>query len=152
VAKSAVVLAIAICSLAGASASAREARTRGPWPLVSLAALGTVTWRCDPTGAPSVASRLPALALGFRVAARGQTGHLTLTVARRAVRSIAIEPGETITLPFLRAPIQRMNVSEGGEDGTLRATVIVSFVRPFVSGYCWPYMPPKVDVQLTPRR
>jgi hypothetical protein len=67
------------------------------------------------------------------------------------VRSAVIEPGQTITLPFLRAPVQRLEIWEGGEDGTLRATVIVSFVRPFVSGYCWPYMPPKVDVQLTPR-
>jgi hypothetical protein len=143
---------IAVVLLAGAPASAHDARTRGPWALVSLAALGTVTWRCDSAATPRVAPGLPALALGFRVAKLGQTGRLELIVAQRTLRSKTIEPGEIITLPFLRAPVQRLVISEGGEDGTVRATVTVSFVRPFSSGYCWPYMPPKVDAQLAARR
>jgi hypothetical protein len=124
---------------------------RGPWSLVSLAALGTVTWRCDTAGSPNVAPGLPALALGFRVAKLGQTGSLRLIVARRTLRPRVIQPGQIVTLPFLRAPVQRLVVAEGGEDGTLHATVTVSFVRPSVSNYCWPYMPPKVDVRLSPR-
>jgi hypothetical protein len=95
---------------------------------------------------------LPGLALGFRAARLGQSGRLQLIVGRRTVRTAVIQPGRTITLPFLRASVQRLMVSEAGEDGTLRATVTVTFAPPFVSGYCWPYMPPRVAVLLTPRR
>lgn len=147
-----IAVTISFLLLAVGSASAQSARGHGPWPLVSLAALGTVTWRCDPAASPSIRPGVPALALGFHVARLGQTGHLTLTVQHRTVRSTTVQPGQTVTLPFLRAPVQRLDISEGGEDGTLRAIVTVSFPRPSVSSYCWPYMPPKIQVLLAPRQ
>jgi hypothetical protein len=132
--------------------SARESRARGPWRLVSLAALGTVTWRCDPAARPHVSPGLPALALGFRVERLGQTGHLALTIGPRTVVSRSIQPGQVIALPYLAAPIQRLTISEGGEDGTLHATILVAFNKPSASNYCWPYMPPEVHVDLSGRR
>jgi hypothetical protein len=95
---------------------------------------------------------LPALALGFRVARLGQTGHLTLVTGTKTVVSRVIQPGQVIELPYLAAATQRLAISEGGEDGTLRATVLVTFRNPSLSNYCWPYMPPDVHVHLTPRR
>jgi hypothetical protein len=134
-----------------AVASGEQTKVRGPWALVSLASLGTVTWRCDPTASPHVAAGLPALGLGFRVADLGQTGHLTLLVGSKSIVSREIQPGEVVTLPYLRARNQRLAISEGGEDGTLRAVVNVAFAQPSVSNYCWPYMPPDVRVHLSVR-
>jgi hypothetical protein len=135
-----------------ASASAQQTHVAGPWPLVSLASLGTVTWRCDPKARPQVAPGLPALALGFRVARLGQTGHLTLVIGTKTVVSRVIQPGQVIALPYLPAATQRLAISEGGEDGTLRATILVTFRQPSRSNYCWAYMPPDVHVHLSPRR
>jgi hypothetical protein len=133
-------------------ASAQQTHVAGPWPLVSLASLGTVTWRCDPKARPQVAPGLPALALGFRVAQLAQTGHLTLVIGTKAVISRVIQPGQVIALPYLPAATQRLAISEGGEDGTLRATILVTFEQHSLSNYCWPYMPPDVQVHLSPRR
>ena len=65
-------IGIAVLLLAGAPASAHDERTRGPWPLVSLAALGTVTWRCDSAAKPRVAPGLPALVHPDRLVQRRQ--------------------------------------------------------------------------------
>jgi|SRR5579862_3556469 len=133
-------------------ASAEQTHVSGPWPLVSLAALGTVTWRCDPEARPRIARGLPALALGFRVARLGQTGHLTLMIGARAVVSRVIQPGEVMALPYLRAATQRLAITESGEDGTLQAAIVVTFQQHSLANYCWPYMPPDVHVHLSPRR
>lgn len=134
---------------APATGSARPA-VRGPWTLVSLAALGTVTWRCDASKRPGLAPGLPGLALGFDVARVGQTGTLRLRANGRTVLKRVIQPGQSIQLPYLHARVQQFEIEEGGEDGTLRATVTVDFAAPAISNYCWPYMPPSVDVQLHP--
>jgi len=133
-------------------ASAEQTHVVGPWQLVSLASLGTVTWRCDPEARPHVAPGLPALALGFQVARLGQTGHLVLAVGTTSIVSRVIQPGQVIALPYLAAPTQRLTVSEGGEDGALHATVVATFRQPSLSNYCWPYMPPDVQVHLSSRR
>jgi hypothetical protein len=137
--------------LAVATASGSPTTVRGPWRLVSLAALGAVTWRCDPSERPGLAPRLPGLALGFDVSRLGQTGTLRLRANGRTVLSRVIQPGQSIQLPYLHARVQRLDIEEGGEDGTLRATVTVDFAAPATSNYCWSYMPPKVDVQLHAR-
>jgi hypothetical protein len=146
------VLVASIVLSPAVAASGEHAHSAGPWPLVSLASLGTVTWRCALKGQPQLAPGLPALALGFRVARLGQTGHLALTIGTKTVVARAIQPGQVIALPYLHAPVQRLALSEGGEDGTLRATVVVAFPRHSLSNYCWPYMPPDVRVHLSPRR
>ncbi len=73
-------------------------------------------------------------------------------IGRGAVVSQDIQPRQAITLPYLAATTQRLMISEGGEDGTLLATVVVTFKKPSVSNYCWPYMPPDVRIHLTTRR
>jgi hypothetical protein len=123
--------------------SAERAHVRGPWLLVSLAALGTVTWRCDP-------ARHPGLALGFRASPTGQDGSLRLRARGRTVSTHTFRPRQTIELPYLRAATQRLDITEGGENGSLRASVTVGFDANS-GGYCFSYMPPKVDVHFGPR-
>jgi hypothetical protein len=132
------------------SGSAGDA-VRGPWPLVSFASLGTLTWRCDPAGRPGLAPGLPALALGFRTSAVGQSGVIRLRVGRRTVVRRDLQPGGSIELPYLQARIQQVEITEGGEDGTLRASVTVTFGARAPSGFCWPYMPPTLDAHLLRR-
>jgi hypothetical protein len=136
--------------LAG-QASAVEAKVRGPWPLVSVAELGTVTWRCDPSKHPGLAHGLPALALGFHSSAP-QSGGIRLRADGRTIVTRAIPTGKTITFPYLHTRVQNLAIWEGGEDGTLRAFVRVDFAARATSGYCWAYMPPKTEVRLLPRR
>lgn len=138
-------------AVSAASAQAGDLKVRGPWPLVAVGALGSVTWRCDPTQKPGLAPGLPGLALGFHITG-GQTGTLRLRVALRTVVNRVVQPGQTVALPFLHARVQTLELTESGEDGTLRAVVTVDFERGAPSSYCWSYMPPRVDLQLAPRR
>lgn len=147
------VLCLAGCLAAFTSqAAATSEKVRGPWLLVSLPALGTVTWRCDPSRHPGVAPGLPALALGFHAFRVGQSGEIRLHLGGRTILRRVIQPGRSITLPYLRARVQQLDISESGEDGTLRAFVTVYFAAGATSGYCWPYLPPKIDVEVVPRR
>ena len=138
--------------LGASSSSAADFKVRGPWTLVTLAALGTVTWRCDTAKHPGLAPGLPGLALGFHAAVRGQTGVLHLVAGARTIVNRVIQPGQTIALPFLHARVQHLEIAESGEDGTLRASVTVNFQASPTSPYCFSYMPPRVDVHLSPRR
>ncbi len=144
-------LAIGLILIA-AEAQASQAKVRGPWLLVSLASLGTVTWRCDPSRHPGLAPDLPGLALGFHAFRSGQTGSVRLRAGGRTILTRVIQPGQSIQLPYLQTRIQRLDIAEGGEDGTLRASVTVDFAAHAISGFCWPYMPPTVDARLSARR
>jgi hypothetical protein len=117
-----------------------------------LAALGTVTWRCDTAIHPGLALGLPGLALGFRASRAGQSGSVRLRVGNRTVFRRRVQPGDVIELPFLDARIQQVEVAEGGGDGTVRAFVTVDFAPRTRSGYCWSYMPPMTSVRLLARR
>jgi hypothetical protein len=117
-----------------------------------MAALGSVTWRCDPARHPGLAPGLPGLALGFHVSPGGQTGTLRLRADARTIINRVIQPGQSIALPFLHARVQQLDLAESGEDGTLRAAVTVDFEASPTSPYCFSYMPPRVDVHLSPRR
>jgi hypothetical protein len=152
VSRGAVVVTALALILSASSPSAADFKVRGPWTLVTLAALGSVTWRCDASRHPGLAPGLPGLALGFHVTPRGQTGTLRLIAAARTVVNRVIQPGQTIELPFLRTRVQRLEVAEAGEDGTLRAVVTVNFEASPTSPYCFSYMPPGVEVRLSPRR
>ena len=149
--KSAPVLVALAVALGATGARAADLKVRGPWPLVAVGALGSVTWRCDPAQQPGLASGLPGLALGFH-STGGQTGTLRLRVPSRTVVNRVVQPGQTVALPFLHARVQTLELTQSGEDGTLRAVVTVNFEAGSTSTYCWPYLPPKVDLQLAPRR
>lgn len=134
------------------TASASVARTRGPFLLISLPNLGTVTWRCDPAREPGPAPGLPGLALGFRASAVEATERLTLRVGGTTVVSRVVQPGDRFRLPYLHARVQRLDITQSIEPGTLSATVVVDFVPTPVVGYCAAYAPPKIDVYVSPRR
>jgi len=61
-----------------------------------------------------------------------------------------IQPRQSIRLPYLQAKIQRLDIAEAGENGRLHASVTIDFAAKG-GGYCWPYVPPKVDLHLWPR-
>ena len=132
-------------------ASARATKVRGPFLLVSLPALGTVTWRCDPSRRPGLAPGLPALALGYRAYRVGATEHLRFQAGRRTISRL-IQPGQAIRLPYLRSRIQQLDVTQFSGAGTLRATVTVDFVPHGTSTYCYSYLPPRIDIHVLPRQ
>jgi hypothetical protein len=150
-AKLASVLVALSLALGATGARAAGLKVRGPWPLVAVGALGSVTWRCDPAQKPGLAHGLPGLALGFH-ATGGQTGTLRLRVPSRTVVNRVVQPAQTVALPFLHERVQTLELTESGEDGTLRAVLTIDFEAGSTSTYCWSYMPPKVDLQLAPRR
>jgi hypothetical protein len=142
---------LAAAAVIGA-ASASVARTRGPFLLVSLPDLGTVTWRCDPARERGPAPGLPGLALGFRATAVEATERLTLRVGGTTVVSRLVQPGDRFRLPYLHARVQRLDITQSIEPGTLSASVTVDFAPTPVVGYCQSYAPPKLDVHVSARR
>ena len=134
------------------SATARPAAVRGPFLLVSLASLGTVTWRCDPSRRPGLAPGLPGLALGFRTLATGATERVRLHVGGRTILSRIVQPGQSIELPYIRSRVQQLDLLQATEAGTLRAFVTVNFAPHGISTYCYPYLPPRIDVRVLPRQ
>jgi hypothetical protein len=135
-------LAVSLIVLAPA-ASGSSTKVRGPFLLVSLPSLGTMTWRCDP-------ARGPGYALGFRAFPISAEDLLRLHIGRRTIVTRGILPGHGIRLPYLRSRVQQVNLVQGTEAGTLRAFVTVDFV-PHGNVYCYPYFPPKTTVRVLPR-
>ena len=119
--------------------------------LVSLPDLGTVTWRCDPARKPGPAPGLPGLALGFRASAIAATERLTLRVGRTTIVSRLVQPGDRFRLPYLHARVQRLDITQFSEPGTVSATVTVEFAPTPVMGYCYAYAPPMIDVHVSSR-
>lgn len=150
------VAAILLCGLVllmGSSTSAASPRTeRGSFLLVALPALGTVTWRCDPSVTPGVAPGLAGMALGFRAFSNSATDHVRLRAAGRTIRNRVVQPGETVEFPYVQATRQRLDFVQQTGAGTLRASVRVDFVPRGATTYCHPYLPPRVDVGVGPRR
>jgi hypothetical protein len=146
--KLAIVMAAGLVAVGGAdgnvASSSRQSRVRGPFLLVSLASLGTVTWRCDP-------ARQPSLALGFRAFSSSADAYARLVVGSRTIKKAHVVPGAQVNFPYVRASVQKLNVVQGTEAGTLRAFVAVDFAAPSVPSHCWPYAPPRTHVTLTTR-
>jgi hypothetical protein len=141
----------AALTLMASSATATPTRVRGPFLLVSLPSLGTVTWRCDPERRPGLAPGLPGLALGFRSFRGSATDRLRLRVGNRTILTRVVQPGESVRLPYLRSRVQQLDIVQFTGAGTLRAFVRVNFVTPATATYCYPYLPPRVDVRFGPR-
>jgi hypothetical protein len=142
---------VAALVLSAPSASARSTRVKGPFLLVALPALGTLTWRCDPSRHPGLAPGLPGLALVFRAFEASADDSLRLRAGGRIVLSRRIFPGQSVALPYLQSGVQRVDLAQGTEAGTLRASVTVTFVLPSTATYCNSYLPPRIDVHVLPR-
>jgi len=143
--------AIMLVLVIGSTAAARPAVVRGPWNLVTLPALGTVTWRCDPRG-PATAPGLGALGLGFRVLERSATTDLRLHVGPKTLLRRRLDPGQSIQFPYARSHVQQLELTQTTGAGTLTARIRVDFVPHLLATYCYPYLPPRVTVNVFPRR
>ncbi len=133
---------------AASSVSAQPTKVRGPFLLVSLPSLGTVSWRCSLTTRPGVAPGQPAMALGFRAFVRSATTVVRLRADGATVSRHVVQPGESVRLAFAPKRVQHLDIVQGTGAGTLRAFVKVDFAR----GGCYSYQPPRVDVRVLPRR
>lgn len=142
----------AALAVSASAATAELAEVRGPFLLVALPALGTVTWRCDPARRPGAAPGLPGLALGFRAFRSSATDRLRFRVGGRTILRRVVQPGESVEFPYLRRRVQQLEIVQPTGAGTLRAVVTVSFVSPAVAPYCYSYLPPRIDVRVLPRR
>lgn len=122
---------------------APHASVRGPFLLVTLPSLGTVTWTCEPR-------RYPSFALAYRASPRYATTYLVLRAGTRRVTR-RVHPGRVVTFPFSSTRTQLLSLVQGTGAGVLRASVRVDFVpnRPVV--YCWSYAPPALTVRTFPR-
>lgn len=135
----------------GTAQPTQPTSVRGPFLLVSLPALGTVTWRCD-SARKGPAAGLPGLALGFRSPTGGSTERVRLRAAGRTILNRVVQPGERLNLPYLRTRVQQLDVTQKTGAGTLRAFITVDFAPHGPTTYCWPYLPPRIDVRLLPRQ
>ena len=143
--------AIMLVLVIGSTAAARPAVVRGPWNLVTLPALGTVTWRCDPRG-PATAPGLGALGLGFRVQELGATTNVRLHIGKTTLVRRRLQPGQSILFPYARSRLQELELVQQTGAGKLVARVRVDFVPRLLSTYCYPYLPPRMTVDVLPRR
>ena len=133
----------ALLALLVPGAGADTSRVRGPYLLVSLPAIGTVTWRCD--------NRRPdAFALQFSAFTQSATDVVRLRAGGRTVVTRQIHPGQRLRLPFLTARVQRLDVVQATGAGTLRASVVAEFLPG--GAYCFDYLPPRLTVRVEPRR
>lgn len=139
--------AIAMVAAAGAATSsgASAPRLLGPFLLVTLPSLGTVTWTCDVPGYPS-------FALGYRASPRHATTTLELRAGTRVVARRRVQPGQRVRFPFLRTRRQTLALIQGTGAGTLTASVAVDFVPGLPVTYCRPYAPPAIRVHVSPRQ
>lgn len=143
--------AVMVVLVIGSSAAAGPAVVRGPWTLVTLPALGAVTWRCDTTGRPT-APGLGALGLGFRVQELGATTNVRLHIGRTTLVRRRLQPGQSILFPYARSRLQELELVQQTGAGKLVARVRVDFVPRLLSTYCYPYLPPRMTVDVFPRR
>jgi hypothetical protein len=142
-------LSLVLCCLAAllatAGADARSVVVRGPWTLTALPAIGTITWRCQPSRSGE------RYGLGFVAFSSSATDRLQLRASGRTVVDRLVQPGQRLTLPYVGLR-QRLVVSQSNEPGTLRAVVDVDFrARPISPSHCFSYLPPALTLHLTPR-
>lgn len=143
---SALTLVVAGRDLTAATGGRSASSPRGPFLLVTLPSLGTVTWTCDRP------ERYPSFTLGYRASPRYATTTIELRADRRRVARRVVQPGQRIRLPFSSARTQTLSFVQSTGAGELRASVFVDFVPNTPVIYCWPYAPPKITVQVSERR
>ena len=137
-------LAVASVALAASTSLASGAAPKS-YLLVALPSLGSVTWRCGPTG--------DTWGLGYREFWASATTGVTLRTGGRIVARRTVNPHQLVRFPLLRSARQRLSFVQSTEPGTLRAEVRVDF-RSRGPGYanCAAYMPPRVTVEVFSRR
>jgi hypothetical protein len=139
----ALLLSIAFVA-AGASVTTASRATgmRGPFMLVQLPSLGTVTWTCKPASGQ--------FALGYRASPRFATTAIEHLVDGRRVASIMVDPGDRVRFAFSDARRQVLRFVQGTGAGVLRASVRATFEPTF--SYCFSYLPPPTTITVSGRR
>ena len=124
--------------------SAATGGRQKPYVLTAIAAVGTVYWRYD-----CVHYKQPEWSLGVRVFRTEATTGATFHAGQLTMHRRLIQPGEpTVWFPFRRERRQRLSLVQSTEPGTLRARVTVNWR----GNHCESYFPPRVSMQLYPRR
>jgi hypothetical protein len=127
-----------LLTLAASSSAATAARESRPFPLVSLAQLGTVTWRCDNRDGTRQA-------LAFSAFALGATESVRFSTASIRQRPRIMQPGQVIHFPALHSQTQQLVILQRTKVASLRAVVTVHFSPS--RDYCFSYWPPTTDVR-----
>jgi hypothetical protein len=83
------------------------------------------------------------VALAFRVPVTDATT-LVRFAAGHIARAVMLQPGQSTRFPRLAPGQQRVNITQGTEARTLRATVTATFSS--TQSYCFPYFPPRISV------
>lgn len=141
-----IALGLALLFIAGGSAltlgGPGAGGARGPFELVSIPSLGTVTWACGPE-----ATRF---GLGFRVDPPRTTTDVALHAGGKIRRRARItdEPFRIRLLPLRR---QTLHLRQLSKAGSLTGTVRVDFGAGRAAVPCWPHLPPKTVVRIGPR-
>ena len=108
--------------------------------------MGTISWSCD---AHERGYRVYGLVYDPAGAAADQ--EVELLVGGRVVFHRRVLH-ELVRFPRLGAAVQTLRLAQAIEPGILRATVTVDFrPRPVSPSHCWPYLPPGLTVNLSPR-
>ena len=136
------VLGSALAALAAGSSSSAPTRQNGPFLLVSLPALGTVTWTCAPT-------RAAPYRLGFNAFRESATDEVRFHVGPRTIERRTVQPGDRVNFLWERSRLQQLDIVQGIKPGTLRAFVKVRFRARFE--HCASCMPPRLEVLVLPR-
>lgn len=67
-----------------------------------------------------------------------------------ASRTRTLDPGQRACFPVLRAPRHRISFEQRSGAGVLRARLRIEFGRGAVPSHCYPYAPPRIDLQVKP--
>jgi hypothetical protein len=122
---------------ADAVSAAPESR---PFLLVSIAQLGTVTWRCDNRDRTRQA-------LAFTAFVRGATERVRFTAVGARQKPRVVQPGQVLHFPALRNRVQQLDILQGTKVALLHAVVTVHFLAG--RDYCFSYWPPTTEVRFT---
>jgi hypothetical protein len=136
-------LAVILFLVPGATA-ARTAPHCGPFFLVRLPSLGTLTWRTVAQGGKDWHG------LGYRPAPPVATTDVRLHVGGRLVARRRVNE-EAVRFPSFADRMQLVTLSQLTEPGTLRASIAVDFKPGEIATYCAPYLPPGLKITLLPR-
>ena len=117
----------------------------GPFFLVRLPSLGTLTWRTV------TRDRTDWRALGYRPTPPIATTEVSLRAGGRVVSRRRVDE-QAVRFPLRRDRIQVVTLTQMTEPGTLRASVTVDFKPGVTYTYCASYAPPGLKIVLDPRR
>lgn len=136
---------VATGGLAGALAFAAPSGggTKGPFDLISLASMGTVTWTCGVDQA--------AYSLGFRPERNAATMRIVLRLDGAPSARFTLTSRD-MPVKVSRARRQELRIAQRTGAGTLHARLSVDFGAQASARPCYPYLPPKTSVSMGPRR